>query len=355
MKVPRACLLIALGITALVCAVGQKTPRDKGTSPPAFVEVETARLAFHVSPGVAQVRDGVDALRKAAGKGRIVKVRAFVAASADAGPVAGLIAKRFADHRLPLPVIAVIRVARFLDPAARMVLESVEEANETRNPAGLALISGQASQAPFDQRGSQAPLVPLAEKSVANLKSALSGLNLGPDDVLRVTCYTSSLEDGVKVHGLVGGEFVHAAFNLMQAQSMPANSMVECEAVARLKVKPAEPVRLVNPAGAAFAQAAVAGAPRLVLTSTEPGAGADAVHEAFGRVQTILAMAGSSLARVFYVYAYPAGPGVLQQYRDVRWQFLDKARAPASTNLPFDGVGAPGASIGIDVIALPLH
>jgi enamine deaminase RidA (YjgF/YER057c/UK114 family) len=336
---------IAMALLGVAFAAGQ----PKEAVPPSFVQVETARLAFHVSPAMARAVDAVNALRKLAGPDRIVKVRAFVAGPED-GSTARLIARRFAERHLRVPVIAVIRVAGFMDPQARVVLESVEETSDARNPAGLAFISGQATQAPLDARGSKIPLAEFALKSVTNLKSALSGLDLAPADVLRVTCFVSSLEDGVKVHGLVGAAFVHAAFNLMQVESAPNNSVVECEAVARLKVKPAQPVRLVNPTGAAFAQAAVVGAPRLVLTSTEPGAGPG---QSFTRIKEVLAAAGSSLDRVFYVHAYPAGAVMLQTYRDVRWEFLDKAHAPASTNLPFDGVAAPGASIGIDVIALP--
>lgn len=337
--------MIVVGVLASACAVGQR----KETAPPAFALVETARLAFHVSPATTPVGDAVDALRKLAGKARIVKVRAFVAGPED-GSTAGLIARRFTERHLPVPVISVIRVARFIDPQARVVLESVEEAGDVRNPAGLAFISGQATQAPLDARGSKVPLAEFAVKSVASLKSALSGLDLAPADVLRVTCFTSSLEDGVKVHGIVGAAFVHAALDLMQVETSPANSVVECEAVARLKEKPVDPVRLVNPTGAAFAQAAEVDAPRLVLTAAEPGAGPG---QAFTRIKEVLAAAGSSLDRVFYVHAYPAGAVMLQTYRDLRWEFLDKSHAPASTNLPFDGVDAPGASIGIEVIAVP--
>ena len=329
----------------------------KDAAAPAFVEAETARLAFHVSPASAKVEEAVDALRKLAGKARIVKVRAFVAAGPnrdnDAGPVAGLIARRFAERHAPVPVISVIRVARFMDPAVRVALESVEEASDPRNPAGLVFISGQATQGPLGAGGASAPLAPFTEKSVSNLKAALSGLDLAPEDVLRVTCFTSSLDEGVKVHGLVAAAFIHAAIDLMQAASMPANSVVECEAVARLKVKPAEPVFLVNPTGAAFAQAVVVSTPRMLFTTVAGGSGAGdaAVREAFEGLKGVLASAGSSLDRVFYVYAYPAGAGMLQKYRDLRWDYLDKKRAPASTNLPFDGVADRNAGIGMEVIA----
>jgi hypothetical protein len=46
---------------------------------------------------------------------------------------------------------------------------------------------------------------------------------------------------------------------------------------------------------------------------------------------------------------------MLDKYRALRFEFLDRARAPASTNLVFEGAGATGSTLGIDAIALPLR
>ena len=57
------------------------------------------------------------------------------------------------------------------------------------------------------------------------------------------------------------------------------------------------------------------------------------------------------MSKAFYVYAYPASAAVLARYRDLRWEFLDRKNAPASTNLVFEGPGSPAWSL--DVMALP--
>jgi hypothetical protein len=45
---------------------------------------------------------------------------------------------------------------------------------------------------------------------------------------------------------------------------------------------------------------------------------------------------------------------MLAKYRGLRFEFLDRTRAPASTNLVFEGAGASRSTLGIDAIAVPL-
>jgi len=142
---------------------------------------------------------------------------------------------------------------------------------------------------------------------------------------------------------------------VMQIQRMPANRFAECEAVARLHAKPVEPVRLVNPANAAFAQAAIVTAPRVIFTTTYPSSSdSDAgVRQALARLKSGLDAGGSGMDRAFYIYAYPGNAAMLEKYRALRFEFLDRSKAPASTNLVFEGGGAAGSTLGIDAIATP--
>jgi enamine deaminase RidA (YjgF/YER057c/UK114 family) len=77
------------------------------------------------------------------------------------------------------------------------------------------------------------------------------------------------------------------------------------------------------------------------------------VRTAFRALDATLQSAGASLDTIFYAYAYPVNAMMLQKYRDVRFEFLKRDRAPASTNLAFEGVMTPDHTIGVDVIALP--
>jgi enamine deaminase RidA (YjgF/YER057c/UK114 family) len=113
---------------------------------------------------------------------------------------------------------------------------------------------------------------------------------------------------------------------------------------------------LVNPTNGAFAQAAVVGASAVVFSTTVTSTGNDdgGVRAGFVKLKSAVEAGWSSLDKVFYTYGYPTSPATLQKFRDIRWEFFDKAHAPASTNLLFEGVAAPEGGVGVDVIALPV-
>ena len=52
-------------------------------------------------------------------------------------------------------------------------------------------------------------VAPLAEKSIASLKAVASSLEANPTDVMRVNCYTSSVEDHAGVQALANGCHQH--------------------------------------------------------------------------------------------------------------------------------------------------
>jgi enamine deaminase RidA (YjgF/YER057c/UK114 family) len=322
-----------------------------------FASAETARLVFHAAPTgkgplPQQVSDAVKHLKT---YGQIIKLRAFVTAGTDLETVSATVSKMFqAKSR---PVLNLVVIGRLPDPSAQVLMEAVSVSKNIENPNGLAFISGQLTQAPLDSGQAKIPVAPLAEKSIANLKAAAGSLEVNPADVVRVNCFTSSVEDHTGLESLVNGAFPKASVSVMQIERTPANRFVECEAVARLHARPADPVRLVNPTQAAFAQAAVVTAPRVIFTATYLASSNDdaGVRQALSDLKRGLDTAGSSLERAFYIYAYPGNAALLEKYRGLRFEFLDRTHAPASTNLVFEGAGATGSPLGIDAIAVPLR
>lgn len=320
------------------------------------VTAETARLVFHAAPiGKGplpkQVSDGVNYLKEF---GRIVKLRAFVTTGTDLETVTATVSKMFSAKSQP--VVNLVQIARLPDPSAKVLMETVSVSKNIENPGGLVFISGQLTQAPLDPAQTQMLVAPLAEKSIASLKAVAGSLEANPTDVVRVNCYTSSVEDHARVQALANGAFPKASVSVMQIQGRPANEFVECEAVARLNAKPADPVRLVNPTQAAFAQAAIVTAPKLIFTTSYPGSSNDdaGVRQSLSKLKSGLDASGSSLERAFYIYAYAGNAAMLEKYRRLRFEFLDRTKAPASTNLVFEGAGATGSPLSIDAIAVPL-
>jgi enamine deaminase RidA (YjgF/YER057c/UK114 family) len=319
------------------------------------VTAETVRLVFHAAPmGKGPLpKQASDAVKHLKTFGKIVKLRAFVTAGTDLEAVTAIVSKMFpAKSR---PVVNLVQIGRLPDPSAQVLIEAVSVSKNVENPNGLVFVSGQLTQAPLDPAQTKMLVAPLAEKSVASLNAVISSLEVNPADVVRVNCFTSSVEDHAQLQSLVNGAFLKASVNVMQIQRTPTNQFVECEAVARLHAKSAYPVRLVNPTQAAFSQAAIVTAPKVIFTTTYPSSSNDdaGVRHALSKLKSGLDASGSSLDRVFYIYAYPGNTAMLEKYRGLRFEFLDRTRAPASTNLVFEGAGATGSALGVDAIAVP--
>jgi enamine deaminase RidA (YjgF/YER057c/UK114 family) len=329
--------------------------------PPAFLTVEPKRFVCQVSPlsskGLLsqQVRDAVKSLLKSNSGSAIVKLRAFVAGSGDLRRVPMIVSEIFTEKKLPLPVVSVIQVGGLGVEGAQVLIESTALAKKAVNPHGVVLVSGQGAS------GQQAiePVLPLARTSVENLKKVLAGAGSGPAQTLRVTCFLSSLDGLDAVRSLVAGEFPKAPLSFVQTSRAPARAVAECEAVAALSQPAGEPVKLVNPPGLAaspnFSQAAVIGADRVVLTTTQISFGyqdADA-RLAFQRLQKLLDQAGASIRSVAFSGVYPLSTSLAEQVRRIRFEFYDRSRPPASTLLPFEGLPGMEAGFAVEVVALP--
>ena len=335
--------------------------------PPAALQAETSRLTFHVSPmspkGLLsqQVRDAIRALWRMNNKGQIVRLRAFVAGTGDLRRVQSIVSEMFSERRLPLPVLSVVQVGLLPAEGAQVVIESISVDKKPVNKHGLAFVSGQASSAPLDPNQPNLKVAPLAEKSIANLGRALFGVQLEPKDVLRITCFTSSLDDYSEVRRQVAAAYPAAAANIVQIQRAPANSIVECETVARLRESPVVPLKLVNPpeleASPNYSHVALVGAPKVVLSGAQLGFRAqDAdVRLAFERLKSSVEQAGGSLSKVAMSSIYPLSPQITAKIRAIRFDYYDKQNPPASTMLLFEGLPSLEASFAVDIIGIPVR
>ena len=357
--------LLALAVTAYPLQKKKKEEEITQTlelpkEPPAAVTAETSRLVFHVSPLTGkgllsqQVREALKALQKNVRGATIVKLRAFVAGSGDLRRVQAIVSETFTEKRLPLPALSVVQVGALPLEGAQVVMESIAVAKKAVNSLGLVFVSGQAvsSETPLQK------VAPLAQKVVADLKTAFRGAGSEPADALRVTCFSSSLEDYPALRAAVETDYRHTALHFVQLQRGAVRSVVECEAVAGLKRKVSAPVQFENPPGlpssADYSQLALVSAPRLVLTGTQIAYGyqdSDA-RLAFQRLGKVLEQGGSSIRDVAVAGFYPLSSSIATQVRRVRFEFFDKSRAPASTMLPFEGLPAMDAGFAVDVIAI---
>src|SRR4051794_7609001 len=222
---------------------------------PATTIGETRRLTFHVTPlsakGLlsAQIRDALKALARDTGGNTVLRIRAFVAGSGDLRRVRDLVSETFTDRKQPLPALSLVQSGGLPLEGAQVVLEAVAAGRKDVNPGGLVFVPAPiaTSENPLD------PVAPLAAKSLADLSATLKAAGSGSADVLRVTCFLSSLDNLAATRKLVEAEYPHAALNFVQTQRAPGRAVGACEAVARRNGGGAEPIRFVPVDGEAKA------------------------------------------------------------------------------------------------------
>ena len=365
-------MMRALPLVALVCGLAvlaappQKKKKEEETQTlqipkelPSAVTGDTRRLTFYVTPPSAkgllsqQIRDALKALSHEVGSDTVLKIRAFVAGSGDLRRVRDLVSEVFTDRRQPLPALSLIQTGGLPMEGAQVVLEAIAAGKKEVSPEGLVFLSAQiaASDNPLD------PVPPLTTRSLASLRQAVKAAGSEPRDVVRVTCFLSSLENLAASRQLVEAEYPRAALNFVQTQRAPLQGLAACEAVARLRWKTGTRLHLINPEGLPVepgqSQIALVAAPHVVLTGTQVSFGYEEkdARLALERLQKALEQAGVSTRDVAYAHYYPLSSGIASQVRKIRPAFFDGAHPPAGTLLLFEGLPSMDAGFAVDVVA----
>ncbi len=363
---------LPLRLVALVCGLSilalpaQKKKKEEETQTlqlpkelPTSVTGETRRLAFYVTPltnkGLlsSQIRDSLKALSHAAGSDTVLKIRAFVAGSGDVRRVRDLVSEVFTDRRLPLPVLSLVRSGGLPLEGAQVVLEAIAQTRKEVNPNGLAFLSGQAVSTPNPAD----PVAPLMAQSLSALRGEVKAAGAEPADVLRVTCFLSSLEGLAPGRQLVETEYPRAARDFVQTQRAPGRAVAACEGVARLRSAPASQLSFAPgqdvPGEPGQSPVALVGARQVVLTGTQISFGYQEQDSrlAFDRLKKELDQSGVSLRDVAFAHYYPLSGGIAAQVRKIRGEVFDPAHPPAGTMLQFEGLPSMDAGFAVDVVA----
>ena len=177
-----------------------------------------------------------------------------------------------------------------------------------------------------------------------------------PSDMLRVTCFVSSLEGSAGGRAALDSAFPSAAINVVQMQRLPVNPASECEAVARLR-NAGERVKLLNPQGLDpspnYSQMALVRTPKVIISGTQMAFGGQEadVQLAFERLQKALASVNTGFDHLAMSYVYLTNMQMADKVRAVRKTFYTAKNPPASTLLPFEGLPSLDATFGVDVVA----
>ena len=318
---------------------------------PGAVIGETRRLTFHVTPlsarGLlsAQVRDALKALTRETRGNPVLKIRAFVAGSGDLRRVRDLVSEVFTDRRQSLPALSLIRAGGLPLEGAQVVLEAIAAGKKEVSPQGLVFLSAPiaTSDNPLD------PVAPLAAQSLDSLKRTIKTAGSESSDVVRVTCFLSSLENLAATRKLVEADYPRAALNYVQTQRSPSRALAACEAVARLRWNTGKRVHFQPETGEPLA--ALVAAQRVVLTGTQVSYGFQEANSrlAFGRLLKVLEATGVSGRDVAFAHYYPLADILAAQVRKLRTEFVT---ASAGSLVLFEGLPGMDAGFAVDVVAV---
>lgn len=317
---------------------------------PEAVVVETSRLVYTVSPlsskGLLsqQIGDALDALLQRAKQAPIVGLRAFVAGSGDTRRVRSVVAEMFTARRLPMPVLTVVQAGALPGTGVQIVMEATGVSRQAENPQGIAFLYAQAS----DATDLPARVTPLVKKALSDLKADLTAAGLDGKEVLRATCFVSSLEDYAEARRAVSMEFPRAVANFVQPLRAPPHGLAQCAIVARLRG-----TARGAPAAGGFSRVAIVRAPKVVLSGGQIAFGSreEDARLAYRRLGKVLEENGSSLRQAAWLSIYALSAPLGDQARRIGSEFLNGDKPPAGAILVCEDLPALDASFAIDVVA----
>lgn len=353
---------------SLLCAAPQRKKNKEETTQtlqvprdlPGAVAGETRRLTFRVTPLSAkgllsqQVRDALKAVARESGGETVLQIRAFVAGSGDLRRVRDLVSDFFSERHQPLPALSLIQSGGLPLDGAQVVFEYIASARKELHPQGLVFTSVQPAYAETPT----APVPPLTTESLAALRKSLEASGSEPADVLRVSCFLSSLENLAASRQQVQAQYPRAALNFVQTERAPSRALAACEAVAALRRNTGTPLTVLQAEGPnaepGASDAALISAAHVVLTGTQVSFGYEEkdARLAFERLNRALEQAGASTRSVAFAHYYPLSSGIAAQMRKIRTEFFDPARPPASSMLIFESLPSMDAGFAVDVVAV---
>jgi enamine deaminase RidA (YjgF/YER057c/UK114 family) len=356
--------VLLISVVSTLCAAPQRRKKEEQTQVlqvpkelPAAVVGETRRLTFRVTPlsgrGLLsqQIREALKAVSRDAGNETVLKIRAFVAGSGDLRRVRDLVSEHFTDRRQPLPALSLVQSGGLPMEGAQVVFEYITVARKDVNPQGLVFLSSHTAESenPTD------PVAPLTTRALAAFRQTIADSGSEPADVLRVTCFFSSLESLAASRQQVEAAYPRAALNYVQTQRVPGRGLAACEGVARARRSAGNLSFIAAPDLSATHQinprAALVAAPQVVLTGTQVSFGFEErdARLAFERLKRAVEQAGGSIRDVAFVHYYPLAGRIALQVGKVRAEFFGPT---AESSLVFEGLPGQDAGFAVDVIAV---
>lgn len=345
------------------------------------VKVPDAPLVFtglvHPSSPAADARrqfdeviDRLGELLAAAGSDleQVVRLNFHVADDAATQAVEAGLAARFGRHPAAITVQrSVLAVA-----GARIAGDAVGRSSRaTRTPekvgdamilpaGGKVFVSGQAKQG-----GTFAESVRL---TMAGLHQALEKVGATPADVVQVKAFIKPMTQHSTARAEIERSYAGGRVPPIVITEWLTGSDTEIELIAaganRPARDPADPIEFhwlpgmsVSPYFSRLSTVAP-GSPLLFLGCIDGGTGGSARDQwlrAFQQLAHVLRDAGSSFRHLAKATYFLADPTAREYLAEIRSVVFDPARPPAASGVDVQGLGWPGRSVGVDIIAVPMQ
>ena len=331
-----------------------EVPKD----PPQAFSADTRRLVFFTSPlsgkGLLsqQVRDALKSVSRQAGSAQIVRLRAFTAGTGDLRRVQAIVSETFTEKRQPIPALTVVQTGALPLEGAQVLLEATAVTKKVVHPNGVAWISGVGATV----RAPGQPAGPLLDQAALSLSGALRTFGSAPEDMLRVSCFVSSLDNHTGMRSRLASAFPKASIAIVQTQRAPSASLAECEGTAHLAKAPSKPLEFIGAAEAnGSPRIALVGSDRVLFTTAKIAFRYEDedLRLAFDRMKRTLVAEKTSMSNVAFCALYPLTGGIAERIKKIRLEFFDASQPPATTVVAFEALPSLDASFALDVVAVP--
>ncbi len=298
---------------------------------------------------------------------QIVRLNAYVADDAAAGPVeAALAATRAAQ-----PAAFTLVKTPLAAPGARVAFEAVaaaapagprvnirETAAAVLPAGGKIFISGQA------ERGTD--VATAVRATMAGLMRTLEHLGLAATDVVQVKAFLTLFSDHGAAQREIAASFAPGAVPPAVLMAWESTLFTEIEMVVAAGARPAPtgdrvaylPLPWLTPSPRYSKVCHVAAGTPLIFVAGvdagETGSAREQMKTIFERIGSVLYETGSSYRNLVKATYYLAAPEARTVLGDIRGVYFDPTRAPAASALQVPGLGRPGRTAMIDLIAIPV-
>jgi len=315
---------------------------------------------------IQQVLANLEPVLRGAGSGmeEIVKINVVVCQEEIAATVREYLARRF--NKLNQPAVSFV-VGNLTHPDALVAMDAVAMARAKAGivksaaarilpPGGRYYVSGQAKNG---------PLAEVARDTLMSLEATLAYSGLGKSNVVQLKAFMQPISESGIVQAEIAKFFGTESPppTVFVEWHSPSNTPIEIELIAadpRPASQTGDSVEFLTPPGLTvskvFSRVAHVNHGRMIYLSGLESAGrsdaAGQLEDIFKTLGSTLKESGGDFEHLVKATYYVTDDDASAKLNDIRPRFFNPQRPPAASKAVVTGMGAPGRTVSIDMIAV---